>query len=303
MASYFADDGWDDITLAFPLNALEVDEINLLASSIKLNLCVVSSDSLRHLLQRLDHRVQIFIEIDTGYHRTGIVPTHHREIEDILSVISGSTLLTFLGFLSHAGHSYAARSVAEIEKVHRDTIAQMKELGDHYRSRYPQLQLSVGDTPICSVVSNYGDMTEIRPGNLVFYDVTQCVIGSCTTEQIAIAMACPVVAVYPERGEVIVHGGGVHFSKDFLRRADGTISFGEVVPLAANGWGSPLPLCYLKSLSQEHGIIHIPTSVIQPIKAGDVLGVLPVHACLTADAMGAYTTLEGTVIGMMPKAL
>ena len=33
MATYFADAGWTDITVAFPLNYLEVDSINVLAGN------------------------------------------------------------------------------------------------------------------------------------------------------------------------------------------------------------------------------------------------------------------------------
>ena len=126
-------------------------------------------------------------------------------------------------------------------------------------------------------------------------------IGACTNEQIAIAMACPVVAIYAERNEVIVHGGGVHFSKDFLKNTDGSASFGDVVILTPQGWGAPIQSAYVKSLSQEHGVLIVPAAEIQKFKIGDVVGILPVHACLTADAMGAYQTLQGHVIEMMPK--
>jgi D-serine deaminase-like pyridoxal phosphate-dependent protein len=40
MAEYFAGDGWNDITIAFPVNILEIDNINRLASGIKLGLLV-----------------------------------------------------------------------------------------------------------------------------------------------------------------------------------------------------------------------------------------------------------------------
>src|SRR5258708_35645694 len=70
MASYFAEDGWKDITVAFPLNFLEVEEINRLASFVKLNLCIVSVDAIKKLVGNLNQSVNCFIEIDPGYHRT-----------------------------------------------------------------------------------------------------------------------------------------------------------------------------------------------------------------------------------------
>src|SRR5660398_51403 len=40
MAEYFAVNGWADITLAFPVNILEIENINRLAANIKLNVLV-----------------------------------------------------------------------------------------------------------------------------------------------------------------------------------------------------------------------------------------------------------------------
>ena len=36
MAKYFANDGWDDITIAFPFNVNEIDELNSLLPAIKI---------------------------------------------------------------------------------------------------------------------------------------------------------------------------------------------------------------------------------------------------------------------------
>lgn len=296
MASYFAADGWDDITVAFPLNYLEVEEINRLAKVCKLNLCIVSVDALKKLTEKLTQSVNCQIEVDTGYHRTGVDARNFPVIDEIVSFISNHPLLTFTGFLTHAGQSYATRSLTEILKVHTDSVALMKIAGDRYRSKFPKLELSIGDTPTCSVATDFSGIDEMRPGNFVFYDLMQRVSGVCTSEQIAIAMACPVVVIYPERNEVVVQGGGVHFSKDFLKLEDGTICFGEMVKLTSRGWEQPVQPAYVKSLSQEHGILAVPNPEIQKIKIGEVLGILPVHACLTADAMGAYMTLDGKVL-------
>jgi D-serine deaminase-like pyridoxal phosphate-dependent protein len=53
---------------------------------------------------------------------------------------------------------------------------------------------------------------------------------------------------------------------------------------------------YVKSLSQEHGIIRAGSGDLQKIREGDVLGVLPVHSCLTADCMGKYLSTDDKII-------
>jgi len=301
MASYFAADGWEDITVAFPTNVLEINEINRLASVCKLNLAFVSPEAVRKLKAGLVRPVQCVIEIDTGYHRTGVAPDDFKLIDSILAELKDS-LVAFKGFFCHSGQSYNDRSKEAILKTYRETSDQMKSIGNHYREAFPALELSMGDTPTCSVSTDFEGIHELRPGNFVFFDITQRVIGSCTNDDIAIAMACPVVAVYPERNEIIVHGGGVHFSKDTLKREDGKVVFGEAVRLNDHGWDAQLLPIYAKSLSQEHGILYAPDSEIGKYKVGDVLGILPVHSCLTADAMGEYRTLDGKLIDMMPKA-
>ena len=47
MAEYFANAGWDDITVAFPVNVREMDTINRLAQRIELNLLVEAPESSR----------------------------------------------------------------------------------------------------------------------------------------------------------------------------------------------------------------------------------------------------------------
>jgi D-serine deaminase-like pyridoxal phosphate-dependent protein len=35
---------------------------------------------------------------------------------------------------------------------------------------------------------------------------------------------------------------------------------------------------------------------VEEVKSGDILGILPVHSCLTANLMKSYMTLEGEAI-------
>jgi hypothetical protein len=44
MAQYFVDDGWNDITVAFPVNLREAGIINELAGRIQLNLLAEDSE-------------------------------------------------------------------------------------------------------------------------------------------------------------------------------------------------------------------------------------------------------------------
>ena len=299
MAAYFAKDKWIDITVAFPVNYLEIDRINSLAGQIKLNLLVSVPGVIPKLIAKLENHVGILIDIDTGYHRTGLDPSDHDSIDKIIEEIQASHLLKFVGFLSHAGHTYKCRDTEGVKAMSERELKLLSNLKNYYEPKFPQLTISVGDTPSASIAENFEGANEIRPGNFVFYDLTQHLIGSCTVDQIAVALVCPVVATYPQRKEIIIHGGGVHFSKDFLIDETGKQHYGKVSTMNDHGWNLPMTSMYVKSISQEHGIISVDDEYINKIKPGDLLAVLPVHSCLMADAMGGYVTTMGETIEMM----
>ncbi|MEJ0055891.1 MAG: hypothetical protein WDN75_09725 [Bacteroidota bacterium] len=84
---------------------------------------------MKQISKKLTSRIGCFIEIDPGYHRTGVDPANFKEIDEILKAVSENDLITFKGFLCHAGQSYSVRSVPEILKVHKVTTALMRSVG------------------------------------------------------------------------------------------------------------------------------------------------------------------------------
>jgi len=297
MAEYFSSD-WNDITIAFPVNLLEIEAINDLAERVTLNLVIESVESISFLAKRMRTDVGIFLKIDVGYHRTGINPADVSLIDQMLKVFDAVPLLTFKGFLGHAGHTYECRTKEAINDVHNASLDIMSEIRAIYIGRYPGLMISLGDTPSCSAANHFTGVDEIRPGNFVFYDLTQSVIGACATSQIAVALACPIVAIHENRSEIVVYGGGVHFSKERLVDDEGAV-FGRIVDGGEDSWGEVIPDMYVKSLSQEHGIIAAPGSHIENYNVGDVIMILPVHSCMTANLMKSYCTLNGHVISRL----
>jgi len=285
MAKYFADHGWEDITTAFPVNLLEIEKINVLAGKINLNLLVDSAFTTNQLVKSLSHNVEIFIEIDNGYHRSGLLPEQIQEIDEITHLAENSKILDFKGFLTHAGNTYSAKGKQEILSIMDDATSKLNILKEKYISRFPDLISSYGDTPSCSMANDLSAFDEIRPGNFVYYDVMQYHIGSCSLEDIAVAVACPVISVYPDRNEIIIYGGAVHLSKEFIAADNDFKLFGYVVKLTEDGWSESISGAYVSSISQEHGIIKMPEAKLNEIKPGDIIGILPIHSCLTADLL------------------
>lgn len=292
MAEYFAPD-WDDILVAFPVNIREIERVNTLAAKRRLHLVVESVEVIEFLKKNTTDHINIWIKIDAGYHRTGILWDETETIESVVNALGEN--LQFEGFLAHSGHSYDADNTSNIMEIHDLSRVRMRTL----KSIFPQAKLSLGDTPTCSIAEDFTGIDEWRPGNLVFYDLTQAHIGSCKLDDIAVALACPVVAVHEE--QLTIYGGGVHFAKDVLNQPEPY--YGLVVEGEGLSWNGALPGVSLRKISQEHGLITGPSEYMKSRKPGDIVKILPVHSCMTADLATHYLTTENKVLSKYSRQL
>jgi D-serine deaminase-like pyridoxal phosphate-dependent protein len=99
-----------------------------------------------------------------------------------------------------------------------------------------------------------------------------------------------------KRREIIIYGGGVHLSKESAKTGYGKIIYGKAVLLKDNGWELVSDNDYLRALSQEHGIIDSSDELLRSVNVGDLLAIIPVHSCLTADLLRRYRTFDDRVI-------
>ena len=287
MARYFANNGWNDITIAFPVNPREIDRIDALAENIELSLFLFEKETAELLDRELSNQVSTYIEIDTGAGRTGFRPEQREQIEQLADSLLLSQHLKFKGFYSHPGHSYAARSQKQVLAVHQEVLDIMRALKSDFENGTGDLACCIGDTPCCSIAEDFEGIDEISPGNFVYYDLMQAQIGSCLPGDIAVALAAPVVARHPDRKDLIIHGGAVHLSKEFISISGDERIFGRPVAISDGDlhWGPAVEGSHLKYISQEHGVLKCSDALFQTVRPGDLIGILPVHSCLTANLM------------------
>ena len=285
MAKYFIEHNWKDITIAFPFNILEIDDVNNISDNVVLNLLVESKETVEFLSENLNRKLNIFIKLDAGYNRTGIDISNFNSIKDLIELIIDSKNMEFTGLISHFGNTYKARSREEVIDIYNVSIEKLLIVKEKIFSITENFITSIGDTPSCSIINNFNGIDEIRPGNFVFYDLMQVKIGSCGYENVAVAVACPVVAKHKDRNEIVIYGGAIHFSKEFLNISSENKIYGQVVELEEDKIGNPIANQYVISLSQEHGIIKVDKNNFDKIKIGDVIGITPVHSCLAVNLM------------------
>lgn len=285
-ARTFADAGIDDLTWAFPYVPGSGPSARAIAAKATLRLLVDGIEAVDEL-EAEGYPFPVWIEIDTGQHRSGVDPRGALVVEVARRLVE-SRILDFDGILTHAGHSYGARSRADLLRIADSEHRQMAELAERLRSSGIGVPgVSIGSTPTMSVADalSLDGVTEARAGNCVFYDLTQAALGSCAIEDVAISVLATVVSRQPEAGHAVLDAGALALSKD--PGPDGaTPSMGEVL----GSDGRPDPTLHVTSVSQEHGILS------RPLPRGTRVRILPNHSCLTVACHDRYVVVRDATV-------
>jgi D-serine deaminase-like pyridoxal phosphate-dependent protein len=300
MADYFVRAGWEDVMMAVPVNINQIPAADALASRCSLHIIVDSVFAAEKLADGIGHSLHVWIETDTGYHRTGVPVENTTLMVEIACVVRQSRFLKLEGILVHDGHTYSATGPEEVRKIFGKSYALLRGALEALKAHgFPGLELSIGDTPTCSVLDVFpAPINEIRPGTFFFYDLTQAATGACQINDIAAAVACPVISKHPERGEVILYGGSVHISKEPIKDRDGSSIYGRISRLndSQTVWNDKLEDASVISLSQEHGILRGSLEFVDSVNIGETLVILPVHVCTTANLHREFYVLgEGAI--------
>jgi D-serine deaminase-like pyridoxal phosphate-dependent protein len=283
-ARVFADHGFDDITWAFPLIFVRLEEVVELAQRITLRLVVDSAEAVR-ALEQTEQPLHVWLKVDCGYHRAGVDPRSHTVV-DLARAIHESRTLEFDGILTHAGHTYDGPTRGESAVVAATERDVMVELAERLRADgIPVPGVSVGSTPGMHAVEQLDGVTEARPGNYALHDYTQVLLGSCTPRDCAVTVLASVASSQPAAGHCVVDAGALALSKDLGRGDVSQPSMGEIYDDYAAG--TLRRDARLVSLSQEHG------KVSRALPVGSRVRILPNHSCLAVACFDEYHVVRG----------
>jgi D-serine deaminase-like pyridoxal phosphate-dependent protein len=292
-ASAFAAHGFDDITYAVPIEPGKFAEVFALARrSMRLNLITDDPEippALDEAAQRAGVKLDLFLKVDCGYHRCGVEPDNPAAI-DIARRIQDSRNLRFAGILTHAGHSYHARSKQELLALARHERDLMSDFAERLRSASIEVPVvSIGSTPTATHYDHLAGVDEVRPGNYIFFDAFQATLGSCSDEDCALTVLASVVHRDRVRNRVVLDAGAVALSKDRgAFELDSSCGFGRVLDLSGAETG-----LRIGSVSQEHGEVMVDdAALLDQLRVGTRLRVLANHSCLTAAQHAHYHIVE-----------
>ncbi|MGH2566911.1 MAG: alanine racemase [Bacteroidota bacterium] len=296
-AEQFSKAGFNDITWAFPIPPVYAARAVQLNENNNFRVVVDSLEAKGHLDKAArvsGKKLHVWLKVDCGYHRAGVDPKSPRA-EELVRKLSESKALEFDGILTHAGHSYHAKSRKEILSVAEQERSVMVEFAERMRAKgYRVPAISVGSTPTMSVVGNLSGVSEIRPGNYAFYDYTQAVIGSCAVADCALTVLASVISHQPGASHFVTDAGALALSKDLgpthvRNDMDMGILFENYERKRLHAH------IHLRNLSQEHGtvIADSPKTIEGKFYVGDRVRILEQHSCLTAAQFDEYAVVKG----------
>ena len=123
------------------------------------------------LLDTTSGHYNVFIKVDTGYHRAGLEAERLNTITELARYIQKSSTCSFLGLYSHAGHSYDQSTKEDVRKVaceERDAMVRVRRALEE--AGIGVEVVSCGSTPACSLNEDWEGITEIHAGNYCCFD-------------------------------------------------------------------------------------------------------------------------------------
>ncbi|KAI2659099.1 D-threo-3-hydroxyaspartate dehydratase [Labeo rohita] len=260
-ASFYADNGYDDILYAYPLPFDKVERCAELSERLSLFHVVVDN---RLALQELKKRPlkqgkvwKVWMKLDCDNGRAG-VPHCDPAALQLAQEISETSGVELTGIYAHCGNTYACQGEEQIKAA----------------AGIQGTKSSIGSTPSCShPVPDMAMLSEVHPGNYVFYDVQQSLIGSCRLEDVAVRVLTRVIGHYPARNQLLVDCGWTALSHD-------------------GGGALTYRICHHRRTprTQEHGRVEPISGKLdfKQFPLGSLLTLMPYHACATAMMHPVY---------------
>ena len=210
-AYFFWQHGFTDITYAVGITPPRFRDLApLLRQGAELKLLIDSPVMAKEIAAeatRMGVHPAVLIELDCGMHRGGLM-SDDPDFVETARLLSEAPLVTFAGIYTHAGHAYdrtgpeRLRQIAEQERA--DTVksaGMLSELG------MPCAILSVGSTPSAMHAVNLKGISELHPGNYLFFDLFQVHLGSCKIEDIAISILASVIGHRRDLNQLVLDCG------------------------------------------------------------------------------------------------
>ena len=268
----------DDLLLAYPVSGeSKLDRIMHIPDNVNLMMGIDSTTVLKAVSRAAAHagrQVRMLVEADVGMNRVGL-----QKVEDIVDLalrIEQCSNVEYKGIMFYPGHIRSSQDyqLDDLKKLRSD-LSQIIE-GLDATDLSPEI-VSGGSTPTIWNSHEISDLTEIRSGTCIFYDLEDLHIGVASSDDLAYCVVATVVSTSVP-GQAVIDAGSKALSKE-SRGSDGT--FGILLDH---------PEVKVKGLTEEHGILDLSDCQWRP-EIGEMVRVLPSHVCVSAN-LHDYLTVQ-----------
>jgi D-serine deaminase-like pyridoxal phosphate-dependent protein len=293
-AEGFAADGVDDLLLtAPPVGDWRLERVIALARRARVRVTVDDVEvvaALERACRRGGAEVGYLWEVDCGVGRFGTPPG--AETAELIARVADTTHhCSFDGLLAFGGHAYAATHPDGIAAAARDEHDAMLQTVSALADRGVEVVVrSVGSTPTARLMESADGITEIRPGNYVFYDATQVALGVVPLERCALSVLATVTS-RPSPDRLILDSGSKALAAERLTSL-------------ASGFGviEGHPELTVGRLYEEQAIVRIDGPCA--LTVGARVRVVPNHACAAANLHERMMIVDGgTIVDVWPVAV
>jgi D-serine deaminase-like pyridoxal phosphate-dependent protein len=284
-AEYFLGHGITDVLYAVGITPRKLDQVCKLNAAGAQIIVITDDPAMADTIGAHPSPPRTLIEIDSGEERGGVHPDSILLLE--LAARLGPCLT---GVMTHAGHSYACRSVREIEAVAEIERASVTRAAARLREAGYAIDIvSAGSSPTARHAENFAGVTEIRAGVYMFGDLFQAEIETHGADAIAVTVLTSVIGRRP--GRILVDAGGLALSKDRSTEATAhDYGFGLALDIdGTRGFGNAI----VRKAYQEHGVIELDPAHPVDLPIGAKLRIAPNHTCMTAAAHDRYFVVDG----------
>jgi D-serine deaminase-like pyridoxal phosphate-dependent protein len=290
-AEVFVDAGLTDVRLPYPVNPSNASRVLALMDRATISIIVDHLDVARGwsaAMQRSGRTLDVLIKVDVGFHRCGIDPAG--DALGFVQTIASLPGLRLRGLLSHAGHGYHASSEDELSAIAHDEADILTGLRDRAAKSGVQIdEISVGATPTLRYSAQQPGLTELRPGNYVYFDRTQVALGAATLADCALTVLATVVSA-PAADRIILDCGSKTLTNDLARGIAKAAGFGAVL----RDDGRADDTLNIERLSEEHATVRVTGG--SRFKPGDRVRVVPNHSCVVSNLVDVVRLVEGDQI-------
>jgi D-serine deaminase-like pyridoxal phosphate-dependent protein len=288
-AEVYAAAGFDDLLVCYPIvGPLKLARLAALAQKVTVSTVVDNAGAARDLSAAMTAagvQLDVLLKLDVGMHRVGV---EAGQVDRLAAAVAELPGLRLRGVAIHEGSVYGEADPARRRTVGRDQVQRLVATAGRLRGQgLPIEVVSCGSTPSMADVIDIDGLTEVRPGNYVFYDAMQVALGVIAAERCALTVLTTVVS----RGgadHAVIDAGTKVFTLDRGAHGMGLLpDYGRIIGRDD---------VRLASLSEEHGWLKLGEQA--PLSVGERLLVLPNHACAVVNNFDKLTVVrDGEPVG------